>query len=134
MSRRWLVWAVVAAVVIAGALIAIGRWERDHQATDEMRGMRKVLAAIGPLDNPTLSMYRVNVGFGFDCLLYKRGANKFALEVCFDKSGRVIETLDRRGAGDPKISSLREDPGASTLRIDRATADRLLHELDAPGH
>jgi hypothetical protein len=88
MSRRRLVWAVVAAVVIAGALIAIGRWERDHHATNEMRGMRKVLAAIGPLDNPTLSMYRVNVGFGFDCLLYKRGANKFALEVCFDKSGR----------------------------------------------
>jgi hypothetical protein len=134
MTRRALVGLAVVAVAVAVVLVVVGRWEGDHHAKQEMRGMRKVLAAIGPLDNPSLSMYRVHVGFGFDCLLYKRGTNRFALEVCFDNPGRVIETLDRRGEGDPKISSLREEPGASTIHIDRALADRLLKRLGAPGY
>jgi hypothetical protein len=134
MSRRVVAALAVVAVCVAAGLVALGRWEGNRHADEEMRGMRRVLAAIGPLDNPSLSMYRVHVGFGFDCLLYKRGTNRFALEVCFDNPGRVIETIDRRGAGDPKISSLREDPGASKLRIDRALADRLLKRLGAPGY
>jgi hypothetical protein len=125
--------ALALVAVVGGGLIALGRWEGDRHASQEMRGMRRVLAAIGPLDNPSLSMYRVHVGFGFDCLLYRRGRNRFALEVCFDNPGRVIETIDRRGSGDPQISSLREDPGASKIRIDRALADRLLKRLGAPG-
>jgi hypothetical protein len=134
MTRRLLIGVAMAAVALAAVLVVVGRWEGRHHARQEMRGMRKVLAAIGQLDNQTLSMYRVNVGFGFDCLLYKRGTNRFALEVCFDKPGRVIETLDRRGSGDPKISSVREDPGSSKLHVDRALADRLLRRLGAPGY
>ena len=133
MTRRIAV-LLVLALVAAGGLVAVGRWEKGRHADDELRGMRKVIAAIGPLDQPSLSMYRVNVGFGFDCLLYRRGASRFALELCFDKGGHVIETIDRRGSGDPTISSLREDPGSSTIRIDRSLADRLLKRLGAPGY
>jgi hypothetical protein len=129
--RRLLLIVAAAAVALTAVLVAVGRWEGNRHADEEQRGMRRVLAAIGPLDNPTLSMYRYHVGFGFDCLLYKRGSNRFALEVCFDGAGRVIETIDRRGAGDPKISTLREDPGESDLRIDRALANRLLKRLAA---
>ena len=114
MRRRVLIGVAVAAVALAAVLVVIGRWEGSHHARQELRGMRRVLAAIGPLDNPTLSMYRVNVGFGFDCLLYKRGSNRFALEVCFDKPGRAIETLDRRGSGNPKDL----EPARGSGRVD----------------
>lgn len=131
-SRAALTVGAAVLVLLAAGLVAAGRWEKHRHADQELQGMRRVMAAIGPLDNRTLSMYRVNVGFGFDCLLYKRGSNRFALEFCFDGQGRVIETIDRRGAGDPKISSLREDPGASTIRIDGVLAERLVRRLGAP--
>jgi hypothetical protein len=63
-----------------------------------------------------------------DCLLYKRGRNPFALELCFDGAGRVIEAIDRRG-GSPRISSIREDPSASNIRIDRAAALALIERM-----
>ena len=56
-----------------------------------------MLAAIGPIDQSSLDAYRVGVGPGMDCLLYKRGSNPFALEFCFDGAGRVIEAIDRTG-------------------------------------
>lgn len=126
--------AAAAAAAVLVALIPLGLWESNRHADSELRGMRRVQAAIGPLDQPSLDAYRVNIGTGFDCLLYKRGINRFALELCFDKQGRLIEAIDRRGAGDPKISSLREAPGDGTIRVDRALVDRLLKRLGAPGY
>lgn len=126
--------AGAAAAAVLLALIPLGRWEGGRHADSELEGMRRVQAAIGPLDQPSLDAYRVSVGTGFDCLLYKRGANRFALELCFDKPGRLVEAIDRRGAGDPKISSLRETPGDATIRADRALVDRLLKRLGAPGY
>ena len=126
--------AGIAAVAVLVALIPLGRWEGGRHADSELRGMRRVQAAVGPLDQPSLDAYRVNVGTGFDCLLYKRGTNRFALELCFDKQGRLIEAIDRRGAGDPTISSLREAPGDATIRVERTLVDRLLERLGAPGY
>ena len=122
------------AVAVVAALIApvfVGRWEAGHHARSELAGMRKTLAAVGPLDNRTLTAYRINVDSQFDCLIYKRGLNRLALELCFDRTGRLVETIDRR-SGQPKISSLREDPGASTIRVDWTEVVRLLKRLGAP--
>ena len=116
------------AVVVLLALIPIGRWERDRHARDELAGIRGVLAAIGPLDQSSLDAYRVGVGPGMDCLLYKRGRNPFALELCFDGAGRVIEAIDRRG-GSPRISSIREDPSASNIHVDRVSALALIERM-----
>jgi hypothetical protein len=126
--------AGIVAVAVLVALIPLGRWEGGRHADSELRGMRRVQAAIGPLDQPSLDAYRVDVGTGFDCLLYKRGPNRFALELCVDKQGRLIEAIDRRAGGDPKIWSLREAPGDATIRVDRALVDRLLKRLGAPGY
>ncbi|MHB8643726.1 MAG: hypothetical protein ACYDA3_12675 [Gaiellaceae bacterium] len=124
--------AGLALVVVLLALIPIGRWEARRHARLEIAGIQRVLAAIGPLDQPSLDAYRKGVGNpGLDCLLYKRGTNPFALELCFDAAGRVIEGYDRRGKG-PKIWSLREDPSASTVRIDYAQAEQLLARLQQP--
>jgi len=127
-ARRVAVGAVVA-IAVAIALVALGRWERSHRAHVQDAGMRRVVAEVGRLDNPTLHNFRFLSGF--QCLLYTRGKNPFALEICADPQGRVLETIDRR-KNPPEIWSLRDDPTRSTVRIDRAEFDRLLVELGVP--
>jgi hypothetical protein len=124
----WRVRSAVMAVVVAAALVAIGRWEGGHEAVREARGFHVVQRLIGPLDSPSLSGFRVLPGL--DCLTYKRGANVFALELCVDRSGRVVEAIDRRSY-DRRIWSLRFDPTASTDRVDRTEVDRLLRKMGA---
>ena len=128
MSRRWALSAVCAAFVLV-ALVVIGRWERSERAEDQVRGMAKVRAAVGPLDSDTLEGYRYLSGF--QCLVYERGRNAFALELCVDSRGRLVEAIDRR-SGEPRIWSLRDDPSRSTIRLDRREVDRLMHRMGVP--
>jgi hypothetical protein len=128
---RWIAASVVVAVALV-ALIPIGRWEARRHARHELSGIRRVLAAIGRFDQPSLAAYRQGVGNpGLDCLLYRRGSNPFALEFCFDGEGRVLEGYDRRGTS-PRIWSLREDPSASTIHVDRPHLESLIARLQQP--
>jgi hypothetical protein len=127
LTRR--VAAAIAIVVAAVALVVIGRWERSRHVDNELRGLRDVRAAVGPLDSPSLDSYRVSL-VPFDCLLYRRGSNDFALELCIDEDGRLVEAFDRRQGF--HVWSLREEPTASTIRVDRQEFDRLLHKLGVP--
>lgn len=129
MTRRLL---VAAGAVLLGLLllVPVGRWERGHRADEEMEGMRTVLAAVGDLDSPTLRGFRVLANF--DCLLYERDRNDFALELCVDDEGRVVEAIDRRGGGDPRIWSLRDDPTSSELHVERPVVNRLLLRMGVP--
>jgi hypothetical protein len=117
-----------AAVVVAVALVAVGRWERSREVHREVQGFRVVKGLIGPLDSPTLSGFRVLPGL--DCLTYRRGTNALALELCVDGAGRVVEAIDRRSF-DRRIWSLRFDPSSSTARVDRAEVERLLRKMGA---
>ena len=125
-ARPALAVAVAAAALLA--LVPVGRWEARRHVDAEISGMRETLALIGPLDSPTLSGYRVLPDF--DCLVYRRGDNPFALEACVDQDGRVVETIDRREF-ERRIDSLRADPSGSTLRVDRSLVDRLLRRMGA---
>lgn len=127
MKRRATV--VLAGLAVIGLLIGVGRWERGDRADEQSAGMRQVIEEIGALDSSSLAAYRYLQYF--QCLLYLRGTDPFALEVCVDSRGRVIETIDRR-SGSPKIWSLRDDPGRSTVRVDRAEVDRLLRQMGVP--
>lgn len=120
----------IAAVVlaVAAALVVVGRWEASSEATREMDGFRIVQWLIGPLDSRSLSGFRVFPSF--DCLAYRRGTNELALELCVDHAGRVVEAIDRR-TYDRRIWSLRFDPAASTVRVDRAEVQRLLRKMGA---
>jgi hypothetical protein len=118
--------AVVATAL--AALVAVGRFERSSEAKREVRGFDIVQRLIGPLDSPTLSGYRVLPGF--DCLTYRRGSNVFALELCVDRAGRVVEAIDRRSY-ERRIWSLTFDPSASSKRVDRAEVERLLRKMGA---
>jgi hypothetical protein len=128
--RRVLAWAALTVVLLA--LIPVGRWEGHRHARHELAGIRGVLKAIGPYDQPALDAYRQGVGnLGLDCLLYRRASNRFALEFCFDGAGRVVEGYDRRGNA-PKIWSIREDPSASDIHIDRSRLEALIERLKQP--
>jgi hypothetical protein len=125
--RRWP--AVAAAAILALALlVVVGRHERSRHAAAENRKIAQIRRLVGPLDSPSLDAFRLLPQFS--CLLYKRDGNRFALELCVDAGGRVVEAIDRRGRT-PRIASLREDPSHATVRVDRAEVDRLLHKLGA---
>ena len=119
---------LVAAAVAAVALVVVGRWEQRHDARRQVHGMAGIAALVGPLGRHDLSGYRIFPAM--DCLTYRRGSNALALELCFDPAGRIIEAIDRRRAA-RRIFSLRFDPTASTLRVDRSLVDRLLRRMGA---
>jgi hypothetical protein len=125
--RRIVVGAVVLLVLVA-VLVPLGRWERGRAAREETAGMRRTLAVVGPLDSSTLSGFRVFSSF--DCLTYRRATDPFAIELCFDHAGRLIETIDRR-TSTRHISSLRADPTRSTIRFLPHAIRSLLHEMGA---
>jgi hypothetical protein len=129
-TRRRAAGLALAVLAVCVVLVAVGRFEAGRRADDQNAGMQDVLDAIGPLDSPSLSAFRFLPSF--QCLLYRRDGNRVALELCVDPEGRVVEAIDRRGSGDPEISSLRDDPVRSTVRVDRGTVDRLLLEMGVP--
>lgn len=123
--RRSVRAAVLVAVAIAALalLVVVGRWEGRRHADKENAKILRIREAVGRLDRPRPTGFRILNPF--TCLTYRRGANKYALELCVDGAGRVVEAIDRR-SGTPRIASLREDPGAATVRVDRGEVDRLL--------
>ena len=130
MSRRALVaGGVLAAAAAALALLALaGRWERRDYVTETNRSIERVRAAVGPLDSPRLMGYRVLPQL--DCLAYRAGANPFALELCVDPAGRVVEAIDRRG-GVRRYYSLRPDPSDASVRLDSSRVAALLRKMRA---
>ena len=91
--RRYVVLAA-AVLVAAAALVVVGRWERGQRADEENAGMRTVVAEVGPIDSPSLRGFRILASF--DCLVYRRGRVPYALELCIDDEGRLVEAIDRR--------------------------------------
>ena len=120
---------VLVGVVVLVALVPIGAWERERRADDESAGMRSVLQQVGPLDSPDLRGFRIFANF--ECLVYERGRNDFAFELCVDDRGRVVEAIDRRD-GTPEVWSLRDDPSRSEAMVDRGEVNRLLRRMNVP--
>ena len=125
MSRRLA--AVLAVVLLAAlAIVAVGRAERTRHANRENDGIERVHAAVGDLDGSTLAGFRFATEF--QCLIHRRGSRTFALELCVDWEGRVIEAIDRRG-DQTEIWSLREDPGRARVRFDRREFERVVSTM-----
>lgn len=127
-DRRVLTGAVVLVVGIVTALAFVGRWEKDRWVDSQLRGMTRVERLIGPLDQRSLIGFRVLPQF--DCLVYRRGADLIALELCVDGQGRLVQAVDRRG-GVRRYYDLHSEPAASTIHVDRAEIDRLLRKMGA---
>lgn len=129
MSRRVALFAA-AVVALAAVLVALGRWERVHRADAQNAGIRRLVGEIGPIatSHPDLFRFLPN----FQCLLYERGVDRLAIELCADTSGRVVEAIDRRSK--TRIWSLRDDPHRAAVHVDRAAFDRQLVRLGVPRH
>lgn len=116
------------ALAVVVALALVGRWEQHRWVDSQLRGMKRVVRLVGPLDQRSLAGFRVLPSF--DCLVYRRGADLLTLELCVDRSGRLVEAVDRRG-GARRYYDLHSDPGAASIRLDRAEVDRLLRKMEA---
>jgi hypothetical protein len=125
-SRRFSV-VGLAAVGVLVVLAFVGRSEKRSWVDSQLRGMERVVRLVGPLDQRSLTGYRVLPAF--DCLVYRRGADLLALELCVDHAGRLFVAVDRRG-GARRYYDLHAEPGAASIRLDRAEVDRLLRKME----
>lgn len=116
--RRVLVLVLIAAVVL-GALAALGRAERARWIESQRDGVQGVLDAVGgrflvrTVSDTFDDVWRP----GVSCIRYAEGGDPYAMQLCFDGRGRVIEAYDER-SGKVVIYDLHVEPDESRLRID----------------
>lgn len=123
MIRPRMAFAVILGVALASVgLVLLGRWEEHHSARVENAGMEKVLRAVGPLKSAQPTGFRIS---NPSCLAYSVPQNRYGLQLCFDPVGRLVETVDRRGA-QPVYASLNYQPSLSTIRFPASFIARLL--------
>lgn len=109
-------WALIGAGVVVAALVvvAIGRHERATERRYTLQGIANVRALIGNrIGKP--DDYRV--GSGLSCLIYPDHGRVFALELCIDAQGRVVEAADRRGSVS-RFYTVVEEPAVADERLD----------------
>jgi hypothetical protein len=122
--------AALFAVLVVVVLALVGRSEKDRWVDSELHGMTRVDRLVGPLDQRSLVGFRVLPQF--DCLVYRRGLDLLALELCVNGEGRLVQAIDRRGGG-RHYFDLESDPSTASIRVDRAEVDRLLRKMGAIG-
>jgi hypothetical protein len=123
MSGRRALAVLAAAVVVVLALAPLGRHERAAANAHQQRGLRETYGRTRGLEP---SAYRLT-SFA-DCLLYPVHADPYALELCFDPHGRLLEAIDRRIRSRTHVWTVRYRPALSPVRRDAAA---LFRELKA---
>lgn len=117
---------LLAATLVLIGLPLLGRWEADREVSGQLRELRATYeAAGGRVDSPLLTAYRAGHP---RCFFYAVGVQPFALRLCFDDEGRLVESADRRG-GSPRYSTIAETPGRATITVAAARIDSLLAAL-----
>jgi len=121
-----------AAVLLAGLLaIAVGRWERGRYVRKENAEMQALYTTVGSSFRArSLSAYRPGPP---DCLWYAAGETPYAISLCFDRRGRLVEAADRR-SGSPVFWSLQPMPAAASIRIDPDRIKVFFAQLDRRVH
>jgi hypothetical protein len=102
---------LVVLLLIAAVLVAIGRFERRHSTDAALDGIDRVRALVGA-SRP--DAYRLTPTLA--CLLYGRNGHLFALELCYDLNGGLVEAIDRRGR-ESKFWDVTYEPGVARNRI-----------------
>src|SRR5260221_3237811 len=129
MRRRFVLGGVVAAAVVEG-LIVLGRFEGRRAVATQQRGLLAVRAAVGDrLLHPQQAIY--DAGGALECLTYPAAHNLFGLELCFDGSGRLVESVDRRNG--EQISSFRWGPQHTPFTISLKDLRRAANSVE-PGN
>lgn len=118
-----------AAFVLAIVATTAGLLERRSERGGELAGIDRIVALVGPqLQRPTT--YHVEVGM--TCLDYGSGGRAYALEICVDATGRIIEAADRRGL-QPLFYSILPNNELAKQHIDPALVPVLVKRVVAPG-
>lgn len=117
-------WSLGAAgvLVVALAFVVVGRHERASERKWNLNGIAVIRYLVGTSVNHPVS-YRASPGLR--CLIYKRNGRPFALELCVDPIGRIVEAVDRRGSV-PRFYSVTSEPGVADDRLPSNTVDRLI--------
>ncbi len=124
MKRRVIL--AIAAVVLAAVAIVYGRAEGAGAVKTEQRALLAARAAVGDrLMHPDEAIY--DPGGALECLTYPVNGNLFALELCFDAQGRLVEAVDRRSV--ERISSFRWGPQHAPFRISPQALDRAANSV-----
>jgi hypothetical protein len=114
--------------VLAIVIVVVGREERASERRHNLDGIALVRSLVGKriaaADN-----YRVSPDLY--CLLYSARRRVFALELCSDRFGRIVEAVDRRGTL-PTFYSITAEPEIANERIDLRLVSRLIAKLSAP--
>jgi hypothetical protein len=121
-----------AALIAAGAVAALavlaaaGRAERAHWIGTQRDGMNDVMQTIGGrfLVRTVSDVWDNIERPGISCLRYSYGGDPYAMQLCFDPHGRVVEAYDER-SGKVEIYDLHEEPAESGLRIDPRQLKRI---------
>ena len=137
-SRRAQLVVAAAFVLLLVVAVPLGRHERSRGYGVELGRIQAVRDLIGSkLDAPTLTAYRLAPASA--CLLYRSGPNYYALKLCFDPEGRLVESEDAR-RGYPVFGSVVFRPELARLRVPRGEIRAILlahavplHEITAVG-
>ena len=116
--RRTLALVAAGALVLA-ALAAAGRAERARWIESQRDGIHGVLEDVGGryLTRSVSDTFDDVWRPGVSCVRYAEGGDPYAMQLCFDPRGRVIEAYDER-SGKVVIHDLHVEPEESRLRID----------------
>jgi hypothetical protein len=101
--------------IVAVACIPLGRWQAKRASAAERHRIEHIAAIVGPLGSSVPTAYRLAI---YDCLLYPVGHNAYALELCFDLHGRLVEAINRAHLGyPPEVGTLRYDPAQAPIVV-----------------
>jgi hypothetical protein len=124
-------------IALMALALVLGRWEEQRNVEEARSGLAAAYFAVGGrIDAPTLSGYRPaydpNIaptpGLPMDCLFYELDGEPYAIQLCFDARGRLVEAVDRRG-GEARYRTLQAMPEEARISVDRSVLDGLLASL-----
>jgi hypothetical protein len=101
-------------LVLLAIAVPVGKIEESHANRVQVARIEEVNAAIGGLDSPGLEAFRFDSGW--TCLVYAEGTRRWAFERCYDRLGRLVETVDRRRAP-PTFGSVAFRPELAPVRV-----------------
>ena len=116
---------VAALVLLGSAFVLLGRLERRNALDRSLAGIDRIrLLTIGAQPDA----YRLTPTLA--CLLYGRGADSYALELCYDLHGGLVEAIDRRALS-PVFWDITYEPAAARVHVAPAKLAAVLRGMKA---
>lgn len=127
--RAVAVWVTVVSLIMIAACIPLGRWQAHRALAAEQVKIERIASLVAPVGSRPATAYRLAV---YDCLLYPVGHDPYAIELCFDQRGGLVEAIDRRQLGfPPEVGTVRYEASGAPVVIPPTRLLRLFHAAGA---